>query len=76
MPLFLKRVGVRGREKTLFPGKEVFPFPENRLPLLRIECQRKSGTSAIQIVAPDVPLCHILISFFCNAPELARLLLK
>jgi hypothetical protein len=33
IPLFLTRVGVRGREKTLFSGKEVFPFPENKLPL-------------------------------------------
>ena len=33
IPLFLKRVGVRGRKKTLFSGKEVFPFPENKLPL-------------------------------------------
>jgi hypothetical protein len=27
LSLFLKRDGGRGREKTLFPGKEVFPFP-------------------------------------------------
>jgi len=47
-PLFLKRDGVWGREKLLFPRKEFFPSPKNNLLLLKTQLLHSGVESAAQ----------------------------